>query len=658
MTRDGGAGSPPGVPEDRRFEALCGLLVFLAVCAAFLPCLWNDFVNWDDKKYLLETYRYRGLGWENIRWMLTTTIGGPYQPLTWLSFAADHALWGLSAFGFHLTNVLLHAVNAVLFYALCLVLLRLGMPDGRGRDAVLAAGFSALLFAVHPLRVESVAWAIERKDVLSGAFYLSALLFYLKARRSTERYRAWLGASVSVYALSLLSKGVGITLPGVLVLLDVFPLRRLTWDLRRWPTRENARLWLEKLPFAALALGTAALGFVGQSTQASVLSMEQHGVPERIAQACFGLGFYIWKTLFPSGLVPLYEIPTPLRPLSFPFVAGAAFTAAAAAFLIAGRGKRPGTLAAGAFYAGTLFPMIGIVQFGPQLAADRYTYLACLSWAALAGGGALALGRRGPGARRAVLLGGACLVWMLAGLTVRQCRVWRDSRTLWGHTLRVRPEHAVARINMGTFARREGRLSDAAEHFREAVRINPRYTLAHTDLGRVLERLGRAEEARKAYAAALRIAPNNAEAHYRLGRMLEAEGKRTEAEAHYKKASAKRVGFRLPVDKVGEPGAELERRVRDRLAAVREDPSSPRAHINLGNVYVRLGRLDEAEAHFREALRLAPDDPIAHFNLGNTLVIGGELSGASHHYREALRLDPGLAAARDNLRKVELSLSR
>src|SRR5262245_51984023 len=227
-------------------------LVAVITFIVFSPALRNGFVNWDDLGTLVENQNFRGFTWSHLRWMFTTFHLGHYQPLSWLTFSLDYLLWGMNAFGYHLTNILLHSANAVLFYFVTLRLLAIAAPISSAVVLNMAVGFSALVFAIHPLRVESVAWATERRDVLSGFFLLLTVFTYLKAvgaeMRPSSR-RGWMGVSALFYVLSLFSKASGMTLPLVLLVLDVYPLRRLGGGVGKWFGPDARRVWLEKLPF-------------------------------------------------------------------------------------------------------------------------------------------------------------------------------------------------------------------------------------------------------------------------------------------------------------------------------------------------------------------------------------------------------------------------
>ncbi|MGH9579426.1 MAG: hypothetical protein ACRD2R_00405, partial [Terriglobales bacterium] len=371
------------------------ILVAMLTVAAFFPALQNGFVDWDDNTGLLNNLSYRGLGWEQLRWMFTTFHLGHYQPLTWVTFGLDYLVWGMDPFGYHLTNLLLHALNAVVFYFVALRLFSLSVSVSSGDFALRAAsGFAALLFSIHPLRVESVAWATERRDVLSGLFFLLTLLCYLRAAKadSGAEHLKWLGVAVLAYVFSLLAKDVGMMLPSALKVLDVYPLMRFGAGGGKWFGPEAQRIWWEKAPFAFLALVAAAVAIMAQSV--ALKSFAVHDSAGRLAQALFGLGYYLRKTLLPVGLSPIYELPRPFIPWDWPYLASGLAVSAIAAGLIILRCRWPAGLAAGIYYAAMLAPVLGIAQSGSQLVADRYSYLSCLGWALLAGGGYLCLQRR------------------------------------------------------------------------------------------------------------------------------------------------------------------------------------------------------------------------------------------------------------------------
>ena len=494
------AGAAPAT-KPARLEPGVVLLLALAVFVCSLPALGSQFVLWDDDMNFTDNPSYRGLSASHLRWMFTTLYGGHYQPLSWLTLGLDYTIWGMNPTGYHLTNLLLHAANAILVYRVIVALV-----PGVGARAALVG---ALLFAIHPLRVESVAWATERRDVLSALFFLATVLGYLRlvqAKRDGRPWRGWLAVSVGCFLLSLLSMAWGITLPLVLLALDVYPLRRL---VRR---RDAVPLLLEKIPYAALALGGAVLAQLASNQVPAKRTLAQHGLVERAAQAAYGLVFYLWKTLVPVRLSPVYLLEQTLRPTAPRYLASAAIVVGVTAAAVLLRRRAPWATVAWACYALVLAPVLGFVQTGPQITADRYSYLACLPWVVLAAAG---IDRLKGGA-----VTGALAVAALAGLgalTFRQTRVWHDSRTLWEHALRVDPDDYVAYLNRGTVRQAEGDLVGAFADFSEAVRRNPDYYLAF--YSRATERLARGDDAGAIadYTATLRINPRYIEAYNNRG---------------------------------------------------------------------------------------------------------------------------------------------
>ena len=471
-----------------------------AVLACFSPALHNAFVDWDDDLNLTENARYRGFGPAELRWMLLTTHGGHYQPLTWLSFAADHALWGMQAGGYHLTSLLLHAANAVLVFV---VLRRLVRPLTTASDAVVAraALVGALLFAIHPLRVESVAWASERRDVLSGLFWLLAVLAYVRAPDDPRQRRLALAALVG----SLLAKAWGITFPLVLLVLDAYPLRRLS--------RDPEGVLREKLPFAAVAGVGALVAFLAQRSVPDMRTLADHGVAARCAQAAYGLCFYLAKTVLPVGLHPAYLLEPDLDPTRGRYVAAMLAVATVTSLAVATRRRAPWLMAAWAGYVVILAPVLGFAQTGPQLVADRYTYLACLPWIAVLTGG---LAHAANGARHRVAFPAAAVaVAACALLTFRQTRVWRDSVTLWDHTLRLDPANWVAYTNRG-WARNDVP-TVAISDYSAAIRVNPGYYLAYFDRGNARQTSGDLQGALVDYDRAIELLPGDPKAYNNRG---------------------------------------------------------------------------------------------------------------------------------------------
>src|SRR5881296_4156306 len=326
---------------------LLPVLIALVTVVPFLPTLDNQFVNWDDDDNLVENPQYRGLGWTPLRWMWTTSHIGHYAPLTWMTFGLDYVLWGMNPVGYHLTNLLLHAANAAVFYLVARRILGLALPGPAQRGTVglaASAAFAALLFAIHPLRVESVAWATERRDVLSGLFYLLTLLVYLRAGEQGERGRSGYWASVGLFVCALLSKSMAVSLPVVLLILDVYPLRRLG-GARGWWGEPARRVYVEKIPFVVLAAAASAVAFLALSQVDNMTSLDRLSVPDRPPVSAYGLIFYLWKMLVPLNLSPLYELPAKVNPWAAPFILSYGVVGALTALALALRRRLLGFLA-------------------------------------------------------------------------------------------------------------------------------------------------------------------------------------------------------------------------------------------------------------------------------------------------------------------------
>src|SRR5213594_3818418 len=435
--------------RSRRLElqhAVIPLVIAFSTFAAFLPTLQNQFVSWDDDKNFLENPYYRGLSWTHLRWMWTTHLGH-YIPLTWMTLGLDYLPWGMNPVGYHLTSLLLHVTNAVVFFFVVRWLLTraLPSPSEHGYALAVSSGVAALVFAIHPLRVESVAWVTERRDVLSGLFYLVAILLYLRACEGGARGRGWYWLSVAAFVGALLSKSMVVNLPVVLLILDVYPLRRLG-GAAGWWSEPARRVYVEKIPFVLLAAAASAIAVMAQSSVHAAASLAQLSVPSRLAVSAYGLSFYLWKMVVPLNLSPLYELPPTVNPWAPPFFLSYGLVLAITAIILALRRRVPGLPAAWLAYIVVLLPVLGILQSGPQIAADRYTYLAGLGWAVLAGAGLLSTWRRWP----PFVLTGLAVVLLsgLGTLTWNQVEVWHDSEKLWTHALAIDPKTSMAQFGL------------------------------------------------------------------------------------------------------------------------------------------------------------------------------------------------------------------
>ena len=444
----------PGIPSRPRSAIVAALLV-VAVVAAFSPVLSADFVRWDDDENFLLNPHYRGLGLRQLAWMLTSFNVGHYTPVAWLTFGADYVLWQMNPFGYHLGSLLLHALNTVLVYRLARRLLEPGAPnEGAEPGLTFGAALAALAFALHPLRVESVAWVTERRGLLAALFCLLSVLAYLRDQEGTppRARRPWYWVSVGLFGLALLSKGAATALPAALVALDVYPLRRVEWSLASWKSARGRTAWLEKLPFVSLGAVVAAVAVMG--ARARMLGLSERSslsLLERLALLHENLAFYLWKTLSPSALSPLYELKLPVPVLAWPALLSVGLILAITGALLVRRRRWPAVLGAWLVFVAFVTPVSGLFQVGPQAAADRYTYLSCMSLALLAGAGIARYTWSGWSRPRPALVTVfvVTIVVALGVLSWRQAHVWLDSESLWTRVIELDPESSVAAHKLG-----------------------------------------------------------------------------------------------------------------------------------------------------------------------------------------------------------------
>jgi tetratricopeptide (TPR) repeat protein len=617
-----------------RARRLLPILIAIAAVLPFLPALSGAFLRWDDDILLVNNRLWRGFSPAHLRWMFTTAFDGPYQPLAWLSYAFDFTVWGLSPAAFHATSLVLHGASAGLFFLVLSELMERGAPAASARERAGAAAFGALVWAAHPLRVESVAWLSERRDVLCAFFSLLTVLFYLRAPEKRGRVLA-------AFAAALLSKASAIALPFTLLIFDV-------WPLGRWK-RAPLAVVFEKIPLLIAALAIAAVGIVGQSGAAG---LHPAGAGLRATLALHAPGFYLLKTLWPARLSPFYPVPSGFGPLSTSVLSAAAVAALAVAAAWAWRRRFPAIGAALAHYVVSLAPMLGLVRLGDQLAADRYTLVASLGPAALAGAALLVARRRAP--RASALVAAAVMAALYAG-TWAQARIWRSDVALWTQAVALDGESILARRNLAGALRRAGRDAEAEPHEEAAARLDPSQAEPQVNMAsRALAR-GRFAEAEAYARRAVADDPALAAAHYNLGCALQSLGRNGEAIAEYRRAAAldpndsrapNNLGLALLNG--GNPAAaakELER-------AVRAAPGWAVARYNLGNALTALGRHAEAESSYAEAVRLDPSLAQAWVNGGNALARLGRFDEAARRYERALALNPRDADARRNLAAV------
>jgi tetratricopeptide (TPR) repeat protein len=687
----------------RRPAVLC-LLLALGTFAVFLPVARQGFVNYDDSDYVTENpHVLGGLKWANIVWAFTTGHASNWHPLTWLSHMLDCQIFGTQAGPQHMISVGFHIANALL-----LLLFLRRMTGALWRSALVAA-----LFALHPLHVESVAWASERKDVLSAFFFLLTIGAYVGyverrcasssgvARESAEEkpeirrpktegrpkseirnpkvaggstppysdnvpaaslftrlpapvlYLAALG----LFALGLMSKPMLVTLPFVLLLLDYWPLQRFELSTINSLLSTTARLLAEKAPFFLLAAASSVVTFIVQRKGGAVSTSLSVG--ERIANALVSYIRYIGKLFWPVDLSILY--PHPGRWPAWQVIASAALLLAIFAAVLLLARQRPYLAMGWLWFCGTLVPAIGLVQVGIQSMADRYTYLPLIGLFIMLAWGANELIPERPWRGQALAIGGVSLLAASALLTERQVQFWRDSEELFGHAVKVTRDNYLAYNNLGFYLSGKGRTAEAMENYRQALKINPAYEDALNNLGYALAGQKKFAEAIPLYEAALRVRPKHAEVHNNLGNALSETGQIDDAIQHYLVVLSQKPDHADAHNNLGIALAmkgKLDEAIPHFQAAIRFKPSYASAHSNLGNALAAQHKLDAAISEYKEALRLKPDDAQAQNNLGNALAEQGNVDEAVGHYREALRLNADNPEAQFNLALALLRQSK
>ncbi len=682
--------SVPGVRAGAARDLLIYLSLLAATALVFVQVRHFPLVDFDDLLYVTHNPNVTaGLTLESVTWAFTKAYEGYWSPLTWLSYMADVQFFGPASGPHHVTNVLIHAASACLLFALL---------KRATKVRSLSAGV-AMLFAIHPLHVESVAWVAERKDVLSGFFWFLTCWAYL---RYVERpAAATYAVVVASFACGLMSKPMIVTLPLVLLLLDAWPLNRLSMvghaesrgkTVPRPGVRQVSlvKALLEKAPLAAMAIAVSAVTVVTQRNAGGISSLDVISPLTRVENALVSSIIYLVQMVWPSGLAALYP-----HPLQIPF-----WQAAAAALVLAGisilavRAARtaPYLLVGWLWYLIALLPVLGLVQAGVQARADRYTYVPMVGIGIMVAWGLAALARRAQATRRALAVA-ACIALSIYGvLAWQQVQYWRNSETLFRRAIAVTTGNYVAHAALGKALRQDGRIDAAIAELRESIRITPMYADAHDALGEALlaeqranealpylaeavrlspasaaflvnfgaalNAVDRVDEAAVSYREAIRLSPDNAEAHSGLGGVLVEQGRFEEAQAEFNDAIRLDPGYAPAHHNLGALLSRTgsgDKAVPQFAEVVRLEPDSAEAHLDLGTILAAQGRMEEAIAELTIAARLKPDDAAVRNNLGGALLVAGQFDAAIVQFTEAIRLRPDMPELKNNL---DLAMAR
>ena len=631
------------------------LIIYFFLILVTVAVFWQvgsfDFVRYDDDKYVTENRHVQpGLTRDGLAWAFLSVYANNWHPLTWLSHMLDYQLFGANAAGHHITNLIFHVINTLLLF---LILRRItGFP---WRSA-----FVAVLFAIHPLHIESVAWVAERKDVLSTLFFMLTVWAYVRCVERPAIYRYLV--ILLFFALGLMSKPMLVTLPFVLLLLDSWPLGRLRLGRPLLNTdaddpkavgngnkiRSDMGLIIEKVPL--FILSAASVGATLYAQWSGIAPFETLLFSTRLSNALVSYVSYMGKMIWPHGLAVFYPCPEDI-PL---WQVGGAGLLLIMITAIAVRLRRryPYAIVGWLWYLGTLVPVVGLVQVGYQSIADRYTYLPMIglfiviAWIVpdLLAGWRLH--------RIALPVLATCVIATLMTVSLFQLRYWQNSMALFTHALAVTKDNAVIETNMGASLAEQGKFEEAIPHYQEALRIKPNDFEARYNLANALARQGKMEEAVTHYAGILQTQSGAAAVHNNMGIALSQLGRTDEAVDHFREAIRIKPDFQ-------DAGSNLERAlmgqtrmkkpVPEKVAIAQADPNSAEGQLRAGLSLFQEGKADEAIPKFEEALRLNPNLAAAHISLGLIMAQKRNLDKAIEHFRKALKINPDIAEAHNSL---------
>ncbi len=695
--------------KDKKIELRTLLIILFSILVlTFLShsaSLENSFVNWDDEDYISNNHHIKSLNSENIVWMFTSTgHASNWHPLTWLSHAIDYSLWGLNPGMHHLTNIILHCINTLWIFFFTIVILIIAK---RGKDSahnddnpllslyfLVAAGIAALFFGIHPIHVESIAWASERKDVLCAFFLLPCYISYLFYASSLKK-----GQKTAFYALvfllllmALLSKPMAITAPVIFLLLDIFPLNRFKFHGKSITLPSLVMIFLEKIPFFTLSIVSGLITINSQANAKVPLTLIS--LSDRILNALHSVIFYIKNIILPFKLVPYYPFPESINIFAPRYLISAFFIIAITIFciLMFKKGKKF-WLVAWFSYLIALAPVIGIIQVGEQAAADRYAYLPTISIFMLAGIGIARLREKIFIRRNNPVIKGLfiiILIFICLGMSLlsfKQTKVWKNSETLWEHVIKKFPDKvSKAHCNLGIVYFDKGLMDQAIIQYKKSIKLNPGSGKTYNNLGLVYLHHGRGKDAVKAFKTALRLSPeltsihnnlgsayfkegmidkaiiewsitlkNNpdiAETHNNLGVAYFQKGMMKKAEDEFKRTiniDPENFGARNSLIIIYLKQGMRKEAVLEYVEIIRQRPDSADLILKLADLYRDEGQFDNAVKYYKKALKVRPDFAEALNNLGFVYLKKGEYAAAVKQFMKKIEINPGLYDAYYNI---------
>ena len=613
--------------SDRKIliKAIFTIIICVSV---YLPAFQGGFV-WDDESMLTNNIIHENNGLYRT-WFTTEQTN--YWPITWTTYWLEHNLWGLNPIGYHITNILIHIACSLLIWRI-LVLLKIPVP-----------WLAALIFAVHPVNVESVAWIAQRKTILAMLFFLITILLYLKFEGSNDYLLYWLSAGT--FTLAMLSKGSVVGLPIVLLL--------IIWWQRGTITRRDI---LHTLPFFAISAVMSCVEIWFQTNRAIGEGIVRNeNFLARVSAAGMAVWFYIYKAISPLNLAfiyPRWQINT-TNLLSY--VPAALLLGL---FLLLWRYRRTWArplLFALTYNVAMLFPILGfftIYFMKYSFVADHYQYVSIISIVSpiTAAGYFIAI-HFGTARMSLVKVIAALIVITLGILTWRQCYIYKDEKILWNDTLRKNPNCAMVHYNLANVLRSEGKFDEAVSQYRNAIFIDPDYTKAYNNLGVALESQGKFDDALLNFNYALKLNPDYSDVHHNIAALLQSQGKVDEAAGHLLQAlkiNPDDFEAHYNIAAIFESQGKFDEAISHYQQALRIRPDYAHAHNNLAVILKAHGRLDDAASHYLLALKAKPDDPIAYYNLANLFLSQGKIDDAIDCYRRAIQLKPDYVEAHCNL---------
>ncbi len=675
-------------------EYVLAAAVSLLTFILYLPALSHEFVNWDDGQYVYENLHIRSFDLNLFRWAFFDFYAANWHPLTWISHALDYAIWGLSPMGHHLTNNILHALNTFLVVLLVVRLIE-AVPGKQqlsssqvvewpgnnsttqrlnlfspSRFTLIAAAVTGLLFGLHPIHVESVAWVAERKDLLCAFFFLLSVLSYTKYVTDTLQYAEGIGHSekesvpsaesreqravfsmlhalyamrytLCFFVLALLSKPMAVSLPVVLLLLDWYPFQRIQ-SLKTLPAAV-----MEKLPFIALSIVSAALTLAAQKSAGTTAMMGFLPLSARGLVAARSLIRYLWNMSLPFDLSPYYPYPSTFQLFSREFFPSVVLIAGITVLCLFFARKQKVWLVLWGYYVATLVPVLGIVQVGGQAMADRYTYLPSLSPFLLLGLGTAWLSRslaKQKGSAHMLAWGLPALVlslvFAMAYFTVSQIGVWKDSIHLWSFVIEREPDRvSLAYNNRGLALLGEGRLHEAIGDFTKAIALRGDY-YEYVGRARAFEELGELDKALADFDKAISLSPFY-KIYYARGILFERKGEVEKALMDYQQAIAQNPAYVEALIRLGVlygRSGSIDKAIETFDRAIAVWPNYAVAFANRGFAYSLLRRYDEAIEDLTRAIELNKNSGIAYFNRGNIYMRTGKKDLAVSDFQKACAL--------------------